>query len=580
MPWKKLLLITGNLSIALAVLSSHSTPATNYEISIYQSTPVSFWILVFASAIFGTVVAIFSTDWRVRWGGVLTTSISLISAVSLPIIRSYYFYGQGDPLTHLGYVRTILDGEMAELGILYPGTHLLAATLHLITGLEVRRVVVTIVPIFVVVFILGGILCARQLTFRRDEVLTVGLSMSLLLPINWLGSNLVFHPATEAIFFFPFVFYAGLGYVTTNRRSYLVMLLVGLMTTLLIHPQQFFNVVVYFGTVSLVLAGLSGRVGRQTIVPYATLIASGLVFWLWTKQSATLIAFLQRIVFNISVGTNASSQISNQSSSLSQIGGSFEVLFLKLFFVLCVFLLLSTAVGLFRLYELTDNQTLSRPKDLQLALLLAVIPILGIMIIYYAVSGRTIFLRNLGFIAVIATVFGGITLSRTKDLIGSFTTKKFGHVSLLVVFILFLSLSGMLIHPGPYIYQGNQQVSEQQFTGYEEFYSHREESIRVYNVRAPEYRYYHAIAANGSEFESGKAFPLPDHFNNKSLPAYTQNKSYLVVLSTDRAYTRLYGGFRYSKSDYRYLEQDSQINRIHSNGGFELYIIKNSTSRT
>ena len=64
----------------------------------------------------------------------------------------------------------------------------------------------------------------------------------------------------------------------------------------------------------------------------------------------------------------------------------------------------------------------------------------------------------------------------------------------------------------------------------------------------------------------------PDHFANQSLSTVVDQETYLIVTSYDKqTYLNLYDGYRFNKSDFRYLEQSPQIGKVVTTGEYDLY---------
>lgn len=73
----------------------------------------------------------------------------------------------------------------------------------------------------------------------------------------------------------------------------------------------------------------------------------------------------------------------------------------------------------------------------------------------------------------------------------------------------------------------------------------------------------------------------PDHFNNHNLSAHYSNPTYLAVTAADKKRdAELYNGFRFSWTDFAYLDRDPSISKIHSSGDAEFYYIQPDEGET
>ncbi len=98
-----------SISTAIAVISP---PATEYEISLYESYPTSFWGCIIGSLFSGSLLIFRSIGNSNERSWVFGTSLMLATDALLllmPLIRGYVMYGDADPLTHLGYVQDIVN---------------------------------------------------------------------------------------------------------------------------------------------------------------------------------------------------------------------------------------------------------------------------------------------------------------------------------------------------------------------------------------------------------------------------------------------------------------------------------------
>mgnify|MGYP006297692297 CR=1 FL=1 len=98
-----LLLILGYAALTVALVTAMRTPTGPYEISIYRSLPALFWAGAGLALVVGVVSLLRApNDRRVGAAGVGLVALGSVSVASLPLLRSHYFYGAGDSLSHLG----------------------------------------------------------------------------------------------------------------------------------------------------------------------------------------------------------------------------------------------------------------------------------------------------------------------------------------------------------------------------------------------------------------------------------------------------------------------------------------------
>ena len=129
------------LLIVFAAFLAHDTPAKGYEASIYDSTPIAFWIILFASIIWGLFVVIhqvYSGNYKVDNTWLIGFSIIFlcyIMVLTLYIMRGYSFIDiHGDDGSHLGYIEQILSSGFIPLHLIYPILHVFTDRIHTAHG--------------------------------------------------------------------------------------------------------------------------------------------------------------------------------------------------------------------------------------------------------------------------------------------------------------------------------------------------------------------------------------------------------------------------------------------------------------
>jgi len=194
-------LLVGFLALLVGLLRVHFDPATAYELDIYRSTPVAFWVGVGLAYLAFLVTAVNTSRWATTFMGLLLGGLATTAIAGLPLIRGYHFYGHSDQMAHLGWVKGIDAGTFDTLDFIYPGTHSLSALVHQTTGLEVGFSMMLVVLCFVVVFVVFVPLSVYCLTDDVRATACAGFSAFLLLPVNNIATELPYFPFLLATFF-------------------------------------------------------------------------------------------------------------------------------------------------------------------------------------------------------------------------------------------------------------------------------------------------------------------------------------------------------------------------------------------
>ena len=180
-------------------------PATGYELSIYNAYPLSFWIALLTLYSLNILLIFLVRDKRaslVALGGIL---ISMIILGLLPLQRDYFCVSGGDSLSHLTYIKNLVNE--GKLGLSpgytdpYPLPHLLTGGLVLV-GLGLSDAIQVMPILYYVWYIVFLYLLAKSL-FKDSQLVTI-LMLLALLPI------LQFHfyyPSLFFLYLLPSLFY-------------------------------------------------------------------------------------------------------------------------------------------------------------------------------------------------------------------------------------------------------------------------------------------------------------------------------------------------------------------------------------
>jgi hypothetical protein len=609
-------LAAGFLGLFVAVVVAHGAPATSYELSIYESTPTVVWAGFGVALAAGAVLSLVGPRTsRVHGGALLLVGSTAVSMFALPILRGYEFYGRGDALSHVGWAKEIGAGTLDPGNLLYPGIHTITVFIQSVAGVPFTRanmyVVLLVFPLLFLVFVP----LAVQLIGGGSRALAIGLlGAAMFIPINNVSVHPVAHPATQGIFFFSFVLYLLLAYIidpstesrSTERQStdrlavtdgghrgswwrnaesgitgVGVLLATASVAIVLVHPQQAVNVTLAF--LAIVFVQLAARrwtpdhpvaSHRALTGPTAVLVvAVGLWAPRFDRVTGTITALIGGL---LRTGATTGEVVSQKSASLTTIGGSLPVLFLKLFLPALVFSLLATWLIVVALRRFWDAPALN---SLVAYLAAGLVPLFGMFLLMVLVRSGDQYFRYVGFIMVPVTVLGAAALSRWLYGLDTDSWRPVGAVALVVLMLVLLPVGVAATHPSPYIYQPNSQVTDSEFSGYESTFEHRQEGVAFTGVRGGPRRfvdfYYGTERATNTLGFPGYEAPVGEQVFVKAnySDAFEEPRYMAISESTYQREVVLYEGFRYPDRSFETLEATPGVNRVRSSEGFDLYRI-------
>jgi len=588
----KALLAVGFLAFAGAILLAHSRPATGYELSIYRSTPLGFWIGTSLAGLVALTAAFTpSATRRLRATGFALAVAAVMGVFALPIIRGYFFYGGGDSMTHLGWARELDAGTGSPFGFIYPAVHMLSVFLADLSGFELtytlQFVPLVIFPLISVVFMT---LCVRYLTDSR-WALPIGIATGLLLvPVNNLSIHLLPHPSSQAVMFLPIVLYLVFRFVNEPSGRFAFSTPTGIALGLVcvalvfIHPQESMSLVLLLGAIALVQFVYrrfrpTDRIAHHRPI-YAHTLLTLLVFATWLPQHDRPIDRINFVIMQFQdVGTTTGGEAEAQTASLAALGGSIEELFIKLMGVtLLIGLCAAVLIGLNMLGRLS-NKAAGR-SALITYLTAGLVPLSIVFLIVFVADQGDHYFRFMGFIMVSVTILGATAIAEAASRAQLSISRKTVTTVLILLFGAMLIMQTLVVHPSPYYYQSNNHVTEGSMDGYEIAFEHRAEETLFTSPRSGPRRYVDAYYGRPTAREAmnfpGYRTGVNETAFNEDLASFYDTDRYLMIRQADRTNEmELYRGLRFSQTGFDQLEAESDIYRLQDNGDATLYLLRN-----
>ena len=598
----KLVLAASLVAFAAGVWAAHQAPTTGYELSVYAATPDATWVGVGAALIVGGVVALTaSRDGRLHDAGLVAVGVAGLTVFALPLLRGYAYYGGGDSLTHLGWASELADGSLAVTELLYPGVHTTAVFVAETAGVGLPMAVLYVVLVAIpLVYLLFVPLTVQVLGGGRRALAVGAIAAALFVPINNVSVHPVAHPTSQAILLFAFVLYLLLAYVsapaatsttaspapsgTSSRFSGVsglgVLLALAAVAIVLVHPQQAVNLALVF----VAVAGLRAILRRWTSGPatqhraiYAQTGVLVAALALWAPRFPRVGGATEATFGSLlSTGATTGEVVSQRSTSLTEVGGSIGELFVKLFLPATV---LSVLAG--GLVALVAYRRLRGDDDTLAGYVAAgMVPLAGAFLVMFAADIGDQYFRYLGFLMVPVTVLAGVAVGRIA---GSLDARSGRHVGTVVAVVLLVGMlpAGVLaVHPSPYMYQPNSQVTETEFGGYANTFETREEAVPFAGVRGGprrfvDYHYGSEFTDEQMEFPGDRsAVPEAVFRAGNYTTAYEADRYLTVTRGTYLREVVMYEGFRYPASGFDALDATPGVNRVRSNGGYTLYRVE------
>ena len=558
------------------VLIDRYSPATGYELSVYESVPPLTWICLIAALAGGTGVIVHqafrghrSRYWLLAFF-LLMFSVSII--LLLPAFRGYYLYGSADTEAHAMWGRHIAaEGHFWE-GDNYPVVHILTAQLTQLSGIQPELVNAYVPVLFTLLFMLFSYLLARSVMPKKGQALLAAAASALF--FNYY--HVCVYPQGLSIMLLPMVFYLYFEGVRTASASFKVVFVAVLLWFPYSHPAT--AAAVIFSFLSAEVAKLLWRLrtgaqpavaskGLDRITLEPTLISS-VAFLTWISSyeifGTTIRRSLGWLRGDISEVTHV--QILEQTLEKQQLQILQQAeLILKMYGDNLIYLLLSgIALLLIAWGWWRRHQEVNRLFTLSLPFLVSG----PVWVLIFVTTLRVTVGRLLG---------ANIMMWATPVLASFALFEMFGRwrragVVVVTSVLICTSVVGILgVYHSPYILQPSWQITHADVRGSNWFSDHREAETKT--------------AVLGEVTALWMSLPMPDHF------AYPQVEILGDLLGRD-FYLLINTRFRvapahpilartmlshpglassgFSESDFVRLEKDRTVDEVYCNGGLDV----------
>ena len=586
-----LALAVGYISLTGATLSAYASPATRFEVSIYEGTPLPVWVLLGVALTISLLVSFYASGTRLGVAGLMLGGGSVGLVAALPLVRSYYFYWAGDGLTHLGWATDVANGVLNPFGLFYPALHTLTVFFAGLAGTKTPRAMLFVVFAVTLSFLVFVPLCVRAITGRTEAAYVGAFVAFCLLPLNHIATHYMEpHPITQAILFSPVLLYLLVQYVLCERSIFEapvtrigVLLALGAVALVLYHPQQAANALILFITIAGIQVGsrllrCGGEIRAHRLL-YGQTIWLGCVFIGWAAGRETFFGAVNGVArelagYLLAGSTDAASVVSQRGNSLGQIGASTAELFVKLLLVPSVFAGLTTLVMLTSLLgrsETTEPETTAILRYFSVALVVLV----PYSLVFFVGSVSKLFFRNLGFVMVFVTILGAISVHRLADLLTERFSSAVGYPATTLFLGAALVLSTVVVFPSPYVYMGSGHVTDDRLNGYETLFAHQAPDTKIYGVRGGPWRYRHATAGvTGVETSRYKNRVMWGENLTRARTLANDDRYFVLTQPDAFLETNVYKGLRYSNAQLRSLQHQPGVYVVQTNGEVIVYRIE------
>ncbi|AXV38913.1 DUF6541 family protein [Methanobacterium sp. BAmetb5] len=572
-------------------------PTAGYEISIYDVYPPFFWFSIIFSIVSAQMSLLFGYLADKNKFGIYSYLLIILNdlvLIFLPIIRGYFLFGTGDVMSHLGFLQVIFNSGFIGSNNMYPLIHVLASSLVILTGLDVKTVINFFPQFSSLFFLLSFYLIARS--FYKKDVFYLALIFSPILLFTLTYTT--FAPYVMGILLLPFIIFLYFKSQSDKSVVFTILLLISLISIVFLHPLISQIYVLLFIVMTLIYYNqdklfkkefkLNLRSGMNLILLISVIFFSWNAYlYLVTKDIKKFYAGLIGEGSGSTLGTYTSTISYAQPNYIDLVNLTFskygQYIIMGIIGIFCVICL----VKIIRNNKIKENYLFSYilPSMMFiLFLLLSVTTFVGTYIFDFA--------RFIPLAFIFAIIFIPVCVNKKLKTIklevingklskyGIFKLVSFGLILLLVVYF-----STFNLYFSPIVKTSNEQMGKAEFNGMATFFDIRNDNFQILSMGISPYRIYDAIYGKNvkKKMISYEGVTPPDHFGYSENSSFSQvvNQSTYFILSKrgEILYPSLYSEYkdkwRFNPSDFQKLkESDNGVHRIYSNGDLNIFLME------
>lgn len=553
------------LIISAAIISLWYTPVEGYEVSIYQGTPLVFWIAIILGMFNGAFLLyrFYRSGQRIWTVGLLELALCDLLMVSVYLLRGSFFLGKGDALSYVGYSLDLIRLGHIPVYNFYPIFTTLISLTSEITGIPVFWLT-QVYPAFFLVFYVLSVFCwARSMSGNRLFVASM-LFASAPIFFAWFMPPLFYQ--SMAVMVIPFFFYSLQKGASGDLRFRTITFLL-LVFFAIAHQIVAAGVLVYL-VVIFVAERRILHTSRLVSVSHIVFLFVILFAWIFT-QPALINDFtymLQQIIDSF----GGPSTFETAQASASKVG----LLSALQSILLCtiddiVFLFLSLLAGITVLRTSPRSNTMAT----YFFCLLGGLVMLLAMVFAATVHSSPFRLINLNFSMILTIPLAGYLLCSQRN-------KGHRLRTALVVTVILISIASSVtsFYQDPIGLNPNGTITASEIPGDNWLVSFQKVHNHTFALETIPYRFADMLYGRGYNQEhfpglDGVVDP-GDHFVNPLSTNGTYDGYYLILSKYDEtSYTEVWKSYdRFNSNDFKELDVSTEVSRIYASSGTSCYL--------
>ena len=591
----KALTIVCFMLTTLSCITAYSTPATGYELSIYESTPLMVWvalILSISGGVFILILQVYTKEyehskfWLI---GLFLLILNRVCLLCIPSIRGYYSWN-GDNTSHIGAVRDIFfEGHFANNS--YPITHVLMAEILQISGLSIELVTNHSTVLFSVIFVISLYLLSSSVFKTKAPQILIVASIGGVLFNTY---DVYIMPNGWSLLYLPIIFYFYFkSWANNNSLQYTILYVILLIFYPFFHPLSATMIIVMLPIIGITKCLLNvieaNKIDLKMLsnFQFTSILIELIIILDWTlsfKKFYPNVRNLYKIYYS-SGAPSSINVIAGMNNTLNKIdlsGIDLLELIVRIKGDDFIFLVLSLVSFIILLKSSTEE----KKKHENLLILLALTFFFGLMYAGYLfniIPG----IENLGsqrleaYLVIFTPISAGFVYQHILERRINF--KRF-NIKPLICLIIIMSASIISIfslYTSPYVMRPTPEATEMDINGATWLLNYKNSSTTCAEIMSPVYRLADGILGQHSardRIDIQSSTSIPDNFNYTSNTylgnSYTEDKYSMITKFDTVIYDTVWKNVgRFHAEDFEKLNFDSTVDKMYSNGETNVYYI-------
>lgn len=552
-----------------------SVQPIGYVVDIYSMFPLSFYL----GLMFCYLVATFLVLNGKKTLGTLILCLNHFEILIIPYMLGYYSMGRADDMSYIGeYLQITNSGYLASWDI-YPASHIIGASISLISNLEAHGTSFTIPIVFSFMFIAGIYLFSREL-FPDSCINSLALVSSFILYLgtyNFLNVPHALFFAFMPLYLFHFYKYFGKYGNISNSMIFI------LMTLLIAFTHPFIVLILFVVFLVHMLPKIIPtinmdvlRVPKINVSSFLILVTSFLLWFIssigyQTSFRMNYVNFINKVTEPVSFET--ADKLAKINFSVSDYMQLFSFFYGR--YVIPTFVILISFIIIYLNRHIIKKEFLRNYP--YLVMLYIVFLITQIILLFNPIlSHQPDRIMNLNFV-----VYAQVPLfACALYFLFLRKSKSYSRIILVCGILLFIwSFSLFGTFDSPNVYRPNVALTNNEVSGMNWFYEVKNES--VISVPLSQINRFHDL--QGDFQNDDIIYNSPDHFgysdnssNFANMNLYEIHKLNIIVLTIDELLYQKIPGYmivgRYTKEDFDRFRNDISVNKIYDSLNIEIFI--------